>query len=152
MQPASLAFLGAAHATCCALGEATRGHNAATTLVHASAQSCDHSNEVEVPGLVPGTDLRPADVLTSAFGSACTVLDISICSPHAQRAGPDRAFMVYDYFRVTGAHDTVLDYADSFSVTLHDDDILEFDKRWDEVRSSMSKIPSDDILESLYKL
>ena len=31
------------------------------------------------------------------------------------------AFMIYDNFRVTGAHDTVLDYADLFYVTLHDD-------------------------------
>ena len=60
--------------------------------------------------------------------------------------------MIYDYFRVTGAHDTVLDYADLFSVTLHDDNFQEFDTRWDEVQQSMSKIPSDDILESLYKL
>ena len=28
------------------------------------------------------------------------------------------AFMIYDFFRVTGAHDTVLDYADLFSITL----------------------------------
>ena len=48
--------------------------------------------------------------------------------------------------------DTVLDYADLFSVTLQDDDVQEFDTRWDEVPLSMSKIPSDDILESLYKL
>ena len=32
--------------------------------------------------------------------------------------GRQIAFMIYDYFRVTGAHDTVLDYADLFSVTL----------------------------------
>ena len=44
--------------------------------------------------------------------------------------------MIYDYFRKTGANDTVLDYADLLSVTLHDE----------------SKIPSDDILPSLYKL
>ena len=42
---------------------------------------------------------------------------------------------------MTGAHDTVLDYADLFSVTLHDDIIQEFDIRWDEVLLSMSKIP-----------
>ena len=60
--------------------------------------------------------------------------------------------MIYDYLRVTGAHDTVLDYADLFSVTLHDDNTQEFGTRWDEVLQSMSKIPSDDILESLYKL
>ena len=60
--------------------------------------------------------------------------------------------MIYDYFWVIGAHDTVLDYADLFSVTFHDDDIQEFDTRWDEVLLSMSKLPSDDVLESLYKL
>ena len=60
--------------------------------------------------------------------------------------------MIYDYFRVAGAHDAVLDYADLFSVTLRDDNVQEFDTRWDEVLLSMSKIPSDDVLESLYKL
>ena len=60
--------------------------------------------------------------------------------------------MIYDYFRVTGAHDTVLDYDDLFSITLTDDNIQEFDTRWDEFLLSMTKIPSDDILESLYKL
>ena len=50
--------------------------------------------------------------------------------------------MICDYFRVTGAHDPVLDYADLFSVTLHDDNLQEFDTRWDAVLLSMSKIPS----------
>ena len=66
--------------------------------------------------------------------------------------GRQIALMIYDYFRVTGAHDTVLDYVYLFCVTLHDDNIQEFDTRWDEVLRSMSKIPSDDILEGLYKL
>ena len=66
--------------------------------------------------------------------------------------GRQIAFMIFDYFRVTGAYDTVLDHAHSFSVTLHDDKIQEFDTRWDEVLLSMSKLPSDVILESLYKL
>ena len=66
--------------------------------------------------------------------------------------GRQIAFMIYDYFRVLGAHDTVLDYADLFSVNLHDDNMQEFDTRRDEVLLSMSKIPSDDILGRLYKL
>ena len=37
--------------------------------------------------------------------------------------------MVYDCFRVTGAHDAVLVYADLFSVTLRDDNVQEFDSR-----------------------
>ena len=47
--------------------------------------------------------------------------------------------MSYDYFRVTGAHDTVLANADLISVTLHDHNIMEFDTRWDEVLLSMVK-------------
>ena len=61
------------------------------------------------------------------------------------------AFMIYDYFRVTGAHDTVLDHADLFSIILRNDDVQEFDTRWDELLLSMTKIPPDDVLESLYK-
>ena len=49
--------------------------------------------------------------------------------------------MICDYFRVTGAHDTVLDDADLFSVTLRDDNIQDFDTTWDEVLLSMSKNP-----------
>ena len=52
---------------------------------------------------------------------------------------------------MTGAHDTVLDYADLCPVTLRDDNIQEFDTRWDEILLSMTKIPSDEILERLYK-
>ena len=47
--------------------------------------------------------------------------------------GRQIAFMIYDYFRVTGALNTVLDYAYLFSVTLRDDNIQEFDTRLDEV-------------------
>ena len=53
--------------------------------------------------------------------------------------GRQIAIIIYDYFRVTGAHDTVLDYADLFYVTLHDDNVQEIDTRWDEVLLSMSK-------------
>ena len=60
--------------------------------------------------------------------------------------------MIHEYFRVIGAHDTVLDYADLLSVTLHDDIVQEFDTRWDEVLPSMTKMPSDDVLESLFNL
>ena len=66
--------------------------------------------------------------------------------------GRQIAFRIYEYFRVTGAHDTVLDYADLLTLTLSNDDVQEFDTRWDEYLLSMSKVPTDDVLESLYKL
>ena len=71
---------------------------------------------------------------------------------HQFQRGRQIAIMIYDYFRVAGAHDEVLDDADLFSVPLRDDIVEELDTRWDEVLLSMTRIPSDDILQSLYKL
>ena len=61
------------------------------------------------------------------------------------------AYLIYEYFRVTGANDSVKNYADLFSVALRNDDIQEFDSIWDGILLSMTKIPSDDILAGLYK-
>ena len=66
--------------------------------------------------------------------------------------GRQIAHMVYDYFWVTGTDDTVLDYADLITITLDNDDVQEFDTRLDEILLLWTKIPSDNILESLYAL
>ena len=66
--------------------------------------------------------------------------------------GRQIAYLIYEYFPVTGANDSVENYADLFTVVLRNDDVQDFDTRWDEILLSMSKVPSDDILESLYKL
>ena len=47
---------------------------------------------------------------------------------------------------------TVLDYADLLTSTLRNDDVQEFDTSWHGILLSMTKIPSDGILEGLYKL
>ena len=42
------------------------------------------------------------------------------------------ACLIHEYFRVTGANDSVENYADLFTVVLrNDDDIQEFDSKWD---------------------
>ena len=66
--------------------------------------------------------------------------------------GRQIAYLIYEYFRVTGANDSVENYADLFTFALRNDDIQEFDSNWDGILLSMTKIPSDDILERLYKL
>ena len=62
------------------------------------------------------------------------------------------AYLIYEYFRVTGANDSVENYADIFTLALRNDDIQEFGSKWDGILLSMTKIPSDDIMEGLYKL
>ena len=58
--------------------------------------------------------------------------------------GRQIAHMIYEYFQVTGADDSVENYADLFTVVLRNDDIQEFDSKWDEILLSMTQIPSDD--------
>ena len=43
----------------------------------------------EVSGLIPGTALRPADVLTTAVGNGMVALDVNVSSPHALHSGRD---------------------------------------------------------------
>ena len=50
------------------------------------------------------------------------------------------------------SHDSVENKADLFTISLWNDDIQEFDSKWDGILLSMTKIPHDDILEGLYKL
>ena len=66
--------------------------------------------------------------------------------------GRQVAYLISEYFRVTGVHDSVENYADLFTIALRNDDIQEFDSKWDGILLSMTKITSDDILECLYKL
>ena len=66
--------------------------------------------------------------------------------------GRQIAYLIYEYFRVTGPNDSVENYADLFTIALRIDDIQEFDSKCDGILLSMTRIESDDILEGLYKL
>ena len=63
--------------------------------------------------------------------------------------GRQIAYLIYEYFRVTGANDSVENYAGLFTIGLRNDDIQELDSKWDGILLSMTKIPPDDILEGL---
>ena len=47
--------------------------------------------------------------------------------------GRQIAYLIYEYFRVTGANDSVENYADLFTIGLRNDDIQEFDSKWDGI-------------------
>ena len=67
--------------------------------------------------------------------------------------GRQIAYLIYDYFRVTG----IQRFCRKLRRPVHyqflrNDDIQEFDSKWDRILLSMKNIPPDDILEGLYKL
>ena len=49
--------------------------------------------------------------------------------------GRQIAYLIYD----TGANDSVEHYADLFTIVLRNDDIQEFDSKWDGILLSMTK-------------
>ena len=102
-------------------------------------------------------DAKIASALNKVIHNSHFKRRISLEEQKAQKQyrflrGRQIAYLIYEYFRVTGIHDSVENYADLFTISLRNDDIQEFDSKWDGILLSMTKIPPDDILEGLYKL
>ena len=126
------------------------------------AEMVDSVDELKSSRSIAGQDFPNFELLDAKIASALSKIiqnsqfkkKVNLEEQRAQKE--DRflrrrqiAHMIDDYFRVTGAHDTVLDYADLFSITLRNDNVQDFDTRCDEFLLSMTKIPSDDVMESL---
>ena len=102
-------------------------------------------------------DARIASALNRIIHNTQFKRKVSLEEQKAQKEDPflrgrQIAYLIYEYFRVTGANDSVENYADLFTIAVRNDDIQEFDSKWDGILLSMTQIPSDDILEGLYKL
>ena len=102
-------------------------------------------------------DARIASALNRIIHNSHFKRRISLEEQKAQKQdrflrGRQIAYLIYDYFWVTGAIDSVENYADIFNIGLRNCDIQEFDSKWDGILLSMTKIPHDDILEGLYKI
>ena len=94
----------------------------------------DLLDELKSSRLVAGENVRNFEMLDAKIASALIKIinnfqfkkKVSLEEEKVEKEGGflrgrQIAFMIYDYFRATGALDTVLDFADLFSVTLHDD-------------------------------
>ena len=102
-------------------------------------------------------DARIASALKKIIHNTRLKKSVSLEEQKAQKQdrflrGKEIAYLIYDYFRVTGANDSVENYADLFTISLRNDDIQEFDSKWNGILLSMTKIPPDDILDGLHKL
>ena len=100
-------------------------------------------------------DARIASALNKIIHNSQFKRIISLEEQKAQKEdrflrGRQITYSICDHFRVIGSHDSVENYADLFTISLRNDDIQEFDSKWDGISLSMTKIPHDDILEGLY--
>ena len=128
-------------------------------------ESVDSVDDLKSLCSVRGIQMPKFEVLDAKIASALNRIihntqfnrKVSLEEQKAQKEdrflrGRQIAYLIYEYFRVTGANDSVENYADLFTNVLRDDDTQEFDSKLDEILLSMTKIPPDDILERLYKL
>ena len=79
-------------------------------------------------------DARIASALNRIIQNTCFKKKVSLEEMKAQKEdrflrGRQIAFLIYEYFRVTGANDSVENYADLFTVVLRNDDVEEFDSK-----------------------
>ena len=61
------------------------------------------------------------------------------------------AYIIYEHFRATGAFEAVQGLTDLSNVSLHNDDVQDFEVQWDQALFSASDMLSDVILEGLHK-
>ena len=59
--------------------------------------------------------------------------------------------IVYDYLKINGTREALLDFNDLLSDQLKNDNVQGFDTKWDEVLLSMTEVPDEDTLEKVYK-
>ena len=119
-------------------------------------KSSSSTKGIQMPNLEV-LDARIASALNKIIHNSHFKRRISLEEQKAQKQdrflrGRQVAYLIYEYLRVTGANDSVENHADLFTIGLRNDDIQEFDSKWDGILLSMTKTPPDDILGGLYKL
>ena len=83
-------------------------------------------------------DAKIASALNKIIQNSHFKRRISLKEQKAQKedrflCGRQIAYLIYAYFWVTGAHDSVENYADLFTIVLRNDDIQAFDSKWDGI-------------------
>ena len=111
------------------------------------------------------TDFPDYDMLDAMIASALKKLlnthvhfrkRVSVEEQRAQKydrffRGRQSCLQIFEHFRPTGAHEAVQRHSDLFKKRLQKDDVQDFETRWDQALKSASEVPTDVILEGMYK-
>ena len=92
-----------------------------------------------------------SDVLHGEFQRKINVMEERAAIKGEMINGRQIAWMIYDHFKLTAQDGAILNFTDLQSVTLKGDNVAQFMNNWEMTLSGMNKIPTDDILESLFQ-
>ena len=106
----------------------------------------DSVDDVKSSSSIRGNQMPNFEVLDAKIASALNKIihntqfkrKVSLEEQKAQKQdsflrGRQIVYLIYEYFRVAGANDSVENYADLFTIGLRNDDIQEFDSKWDGI-------------------
>ena len=101
-------------------------------------------------------DAKIASALKKLLTSVHFRRRISVEGQRAQKddrfsRGRQIAYMIYEHFRATGAFEALQGLSDTFNIHLQNDDVQDFDTRWDQALLAASEIPTGMVLEGFYK-
>ena len=113
--------------------------------------------------IVERTDSPDNDMLDAMVASALKkLLDrhvhfrrrVSVEEQRAQKydrflRGTQIAFLIYEHFRATGACEAVQGLSDLFNIRMQNDNVQDFDVRWDQALLSAIETPTEMVLEGL---
>ena len=123
-------------------------HNFLTEAMHwiKEVEMVDSVDDLMYSSLKGGIQMPNFEVLGAKIASALNriIRDTQFrrkVSPEEQKAqtedrllrGRQIAYLINEYFRVTGANDSVENYADLFTIVLRNDDFQEFDSKFDGI-------------------
>ena len=82
----------------------------------------------------PNFEMLDAKILHKIIQNSFFKKKVSLKEQKAQKEdrflrGRQIAYVIYDYFPVTGAHDTVLDHAELFTITLRHEELICLQRR-----------------------
>ena len=100
----------------------------------------DSVDELRSSSSIRGISMPNFEVFDARIASALNKIihKISLEEQKAQKEdrflrGGQIAYLIYEQFRVTGTDDSVENYTDLFTIALRNDDIQEFDSKWDGI-------------------
>ena len=70
---------------------------------------------------------------------------------NSYEGGRQIAHMIYEYSRATGGYEAVQGLSDLVNFRLQDDDVQDFDTRWNQPQLAASEIPAEMVLEVFFK-
>ena len=91
-------------------------------------------------------------ISTGNFKKQVTTAEGKAKSERRSLTDRQSSWMIYDFLKISGDNGAILDFRDISKVQRKNGNVQACDKKGDEVSSAVTDRPTDNILESLYKM